>query len=393
MGIVEDELQGQTVFRDRPVLDFDWVPDQLPHRDEQLRMLTGYFRPVLEASAAQNVYVTGRVGTGKTAVSRKFAGELRKAVQDRGGRLDVQYVNCRSNAADALVLTHVLTSLDERYPAKGFSTNEMLRDLRRKLSARQSNLLLILDEADALLQKAGSDLVYQFTRFGQGEAKAPRVNLLLVSMRDDLLMQMDEAARSTFKRSNVLRLEPYTAEQLADILADRVRRGFVAGTVTDDVVELIADIAAEEGDARYAIELLEHAGRLADSEQSEWVQAEHVRAAKANTRSFVTESKLRPLPRHQLFVLVALSRRLRRTGNSYAVTGEVEDVYRIVAEEHAETARGHTQFWKYLKELEGAGWIRIKKSMGGTEGKTQRISLPDVPAKVLLDKLTAVLGE
>ena len=77
-----------------------------------------------------------------------------------------------------------------------------------------------------------------------------------------LIELMDEAARSSFKRSNVLRLPPYTAPQLMDILSERVRLGFHKGTVAPDAVELIADIAAEEGDARYAIELLEHAGRL-----------------------------------------------------------------------------------------------------------------------------------
>jgi archaeal cell division control protein 6 len=393
MGIVEDELAGPSVFKDRSVLDFDWVPSELPHRQEELRQLTATFKTILDGAGAQNVLVTGSVGTGKTVLSRKFSSEFKEACHKAGKRLAVEYVNCRSNAADALVLTKILTSFDERYPAKGFSTNEMLRDLRNTLTRRQSDLLLILDEADALLAKVGSDLVYQFTRFGQGDPKAPRVHLILISTREDLLLQMDEAARSTFKRSNVLRIEKYDQPQLVDILGHRVRLGFHKGTVDDEVVELIADIASEEGDARYAIEILEHAGRIADGERGQAIEGEHVRAAKANTRSFVTESKLRLLPVHQLYLLVALGRRLKRTRKAFATTGEVEDVYAVVCEEHGETARGHTQFWKYLKELETADWLRLKKSEGGQAGRTQLISLPDVPADVLLKKLDAVLGD
>ena len=47
----------------------------------------------------------------------------------------------------------------------------MLEVLRRQLQRREAHLLLVLDEADALLKKSGSNLIYSLTRFSDDIAK------------------------------------------------------------------------------------------------------------------------------------------------------------------------------------------------------------------------------
>jgi archaeal cell division control protein 6 len=205
---------------------------------------------------------------------------------------------------------------------------------------------------------------------------------------------LDASARSTLRRSNIVELPRYNAAQLKDILMERAKLAFHRHVLEEEVLELISEIAAEEGDARYAIELLDNAGRNADEEGSETVEAEHVRAAKANTKSFATVSKIQLLGRHHQLTLKGITRKLGRgKGRTYITTGEAEEIYGLVCEEHGETPRAHTQFWKYLKELETAGWIRLKLApRTGSSGNTQYISLPDVPAKVLLKKLDEALS-
>jgi len=64
-----------------------------------------------------------------------------------------------------MVLIGVLNHFDKRFPDRGFSVQEMLQILHKQLKRREAQLLLVLDEADALLKKSGPDLLYNLTRF------------------------------------------------------------------------------------------------------------------------------------------------------------------------------------------------------------------------------------
>ncbi len=388
---VENELAGPTVFKDRAKLDYDWVPDRLLHRDRELGQLAQLFRGVTEGSSGQRALVTGGVGTGKTALAKHFSRTFADTCRAKGVLVEHEWVNCRKNAAEGLVLLKLLQHFDKNYPTRGYSTHEMLNDLRKHIDRRNVHFIVLLDEADALLRKE-TDLAYALTRFDD-ERTIPKatLSLLLVSARDDLHDMLDAPTRSTVKRTNVVTLARYDAVQLQGILADRVALAFHKGTVDDEVVELIADIASEDGDARYAIELLEGAGRAADEDHDERVRSEHVRAVKAHTRSVVSEAKLGLLAPHPLYVLLGVARKLKRSKKTFLTTGEVEDAYRLIAEEFGDTARAHTQFWKYLKELETADWLRLKKTEPTAQGQTQHISLQDLPAAVLEEKLLAIL--
>ena len=48
-------------------------------------------------------------------------------------------------------------------------------------------------------------------------------------------------------------------------------------------------------------------------------------------------------------------------------------------------------FWNYLKDVESAGFINIKPSGKGHLGTTQLISLPDIPAEVVRNKVEEIL--
>lgn len=390
---VEDELAGPTVFKDRKVVDFDWVPPRLWHRDDELGQLSQLFRGVAEGSTSQRALITGDVGTGKTALAKFFCQRFQEAMRPKGVLVEYQWVNCRQNASEGLVLLQLLKKFDANYPERGYSTNEMINDLRKHIDRRGIHFVALLDEVDALVRKE-TDLVYALSRFDdQRTVRKPSLSLLLVSSKEgELFEMMDEATRSTVKQSNVVRLSKYKPKQLGDIVADRVSLGFHKGAVDDDVVDLIVDIAGPAGDARYAIELLETAGRAADEEHSDRVLPDHVRSAKAHTRSFVSADKLKRLGRQQLCVLLAVARKLKRSKKTYLTTGEAEDAYRLVAEEFGEPVRAHTQFWKYLKELETADWVSLKRTATTDEGQTQHISLEELPAPILAEKIEGLLA-
>lgn len=388
--IIEDELFSSSVIKDLHALDFDFVPEELPHRTEQLRKLAQMFKPLL-SDISQNAVIRGPIGTGKTVITKKFCNSLVTIARKQAKIIEYVHINCRKRSTDSMVLIGVLNHFDKRFPDRGFSVQEMLQILHKQLQRREAQLLLVLDEADALLKKSGSELLYNLTRFTDETMKTDNpISIIMVSQKD-VLLDLDSSALSTFKRSNTIILDRYTHDELYDITEQRVGLAFHNNTVSQESVDLIADIASEWGDARFAIELLWKAGMYADEKHVQLVVPEHVRAAKAETYSVVTETKLKNLEKHHLLTLLSIAKRLQKDDSAYAITSEVEKTYAITCEEYNEKPRAHTMFWNYLKEIENAGFISIKLSGKGHLGTTQMISLPDVPAEVLRDKLEGFL--
>ena len=388
--VIEDEMLSSSVVKNMNALDFDYIPEELPHRDEQLRFLAQMFKPALSC-ISQNVVIKGPVGTGKTVIAKKFCKSIVNIARKQGKIIEYVHINCRKRSTDAMALLGILNHFDSRFPDRGFSVQEMLEVLRKQLKKRDTQLLVVLDEADALLKKSGSNLIYALTRFSDelSRDKSP-VSLLLISQKDVLSM-LDSSALSTFKRSNIVHLNKYTRDELFDIVRQRVDLAFHRNTVNEECVDLIADIASEWGDARFSIELLWKAGIAADHQHVQMVVPEHVRAAKAETYSIVTESKLRNLERHQLLTLHAIAKRLKKDGTAYVNTGDAEKTYAITCEEYNEKPRTHTMFWNYLKDVESSGFISIKPSGKGHLGTTQLISLPDIPAEIVSNKVEELL--
>jgi cell division control protein 6 len=388
--IIEDELTTSSIISNLQALDFDFIPDELPHREEQLRFLARIYKSLLSANP-QNVFIKGPVGTGKTVLAKRFCTSFIKATRKQGVFIEYVHINCRRRSTDSLVLLGILNHFDPRFPDRGFSVQEMLQVLNKHLERKEAQLLLVLDEVDALLRKSGSSLIYNLTRFADEEIrKSNPISLILISQHD-IFSLLEPSVLSTFKRTNVINLDKYSRNELYDIVKQRVELAFHKNTVSNDSIELIADIASEWGDARFAIELLWKAGLYADKQKDPMLMPEHVRAAKAEVYPIITESKLLNLDKHQLLTLYAIAKRLHKDGSAYVTTGDVEKTYAITCEEYNEKPRAHTMFWNYLKDVENAGFINMKLSGKGQAGTTQLISLPDIPASILSERIEKIL--
>ena len=390
-GLEMFESYGRSVFENRQALSFDFVPPKLMHRENQLKRLATLFRPVIESNCSQTAFLFGLVGTGKTVTAKRFCLDLKDFAQKSNKAIDFVIVNCRQRNSEAAVMLHIINHFQPNFPDRGFSITEMIEILRKDLEKRKLHLLIVLDEADVLLRKSGSDIIYRLSRFAEeGMEGRQMISLMLISQRD-IFNLLDAASLSTFKRSNTVEFGKYGVDELEDITKQRVEIALHDGVIEDDSVRLIADASAEFGDARFAIEILEKSGMLADEEHSEMITPEHIRAAKAEAVSSITESKLVSLDTHLKIVLLAISRRLKK--EAYTTTGAAEEAYKIACEEFDEKPRAHTAFWGYLKDLDDLGLISARKSGEGVSGKTSIITIPDMPVKILEEKLTQLIGD
>jgi len=380
-----------SVFKDESKLDINYVPPRLPHRETQLKLLNQFFRFTLETPGkmTQRVLVVGKVGAGKTVLAQLFGHNISREAEKRGINLHYVHVNCRECKGSLfMVIQRVVLKFHPTYPKRGYSAEELLQTLMQILDDQKACLILTLDELDALIQNEGSDSLYSLTRVQEDrQTTAQRLSLIGIVRDTTLLNTLDASTRSTLQR-NIIQLEEYSQPQLSDILNDRVINAFRENTVHSQSVNLIAELAASEGgDARYAIELLWRAGKYADAEETREVQPEHVRKAAASVYPTIRKDTVSSLNMHQKLLLLGIARRFKQSGTADISMGEAEDAYAVVCEEYNEEKRGHTQLWKYVRELSALGIIKTDSSGAGQRGKTTLISLPRISAAELEKEL------
>ncbi len=373
-----------SIIRDGSVLDYAYVPKNLVHREEQISRLEMLFRPLAMDSRACSAFLTGGVGTGKTVTAKRFCSDMGEFLASKGRPVDTVYINCR-NVSEAGALLQLIRHYDKGFPERGFSSDEMARILSQHIASNSRGLVVILDEVDVLLKKGTTDIVYQLTRARTDQA-AP-VSLIMIS-QDSIEMLLDEASLSTFRRTNSVKFGRYSRTELKAIITERAELALIIGTYSDDSLELIAEHASEFGDARMAIELLDRAANIAEDDDGGEITTEHVRAAKAMIYSSVSESKLRDLDINRMIVLLATARAMKK--NLSIPSSTIEKTYAIVCEEYDVPARKHTQFWTYLQDLDKQGIIRIT-IINDSSGRTAMVSLPDIPSKVLAEKMENLL--
>ncbi len=391
----QNVAEHQSVFKDESKLDINYIPQTLIHRDKEQRLLFEFFSFILRCPdrMAQRVILTGDVGTGKTALAQHFGADITSQANRRGLKFRYVHVNCREfRGALQPILHKAVTAYRPNFPARGYGAEEILVALMQVLDEEEATMVLALDEFDSLIEKEGSDAVYKLTRLQEMRQGKPQRLSFIFIMRDlKATEQLDESAKSTLQRS-IIRLERYGKPQLIDILNARVALAFESGAVDEDVVDLVAELAySETGNARFGIELLWRAGKYADASEFNSVRAECVRSAVSAIVPTLRRSELASLGLHEKLFLLAVARYFKENEDAYVSIGEAEKAYAVVCEEYNEPPKSHTQIWTYVQYLSKLGALHAEVGTAENRGRTNRISLPSIPATELEEEMCASL--
>jgi len=385
--ILERQIHGKTVFKNRDALSPHYVPDHLPYREEQIEELTKTIAPVLSGKKPENVFIYGKTGTGKTSVAKFVARKVKEFAEKHGISVDVIYINCRMHNTRTNVFVKIAKELRQEENFLGLPTSYIYERILDEVRKRNLRLIIILDEIDML--KNIADTVYGLNR-ANDELENGSISLIGISNVLTLKDRLDARTKSTLCQKEMV-FPPYDAEGLRKILEDRAKIAFKDEAVDPAVIAKTAAFAARQsGDARYALQLLLRAGDVADEEGAEKVTVEHLEKAKEKVEEDIILDMVSQLPLNQKIVLLAIAQlaeknagmRLFGDGKPVLTSGEVYTAYTQLADKLGRDAVSDRWFREYISELAMYGLLHVEQAGKGFRGNTRLIRLKFDPEKI-----------
>jgi cell division control protein 6 len=370
------------IFRDREVLRHDYLPNRLPHREEQIRLLGETVAPSLRGSRSSNILIYGKTGTGKTAVTKYVLSRLEIKAKEFNAAVRFCHVNCRMAGSEYRVFASLCQNLGVEVPFTGLSVGEVFDRFRLSLEASGIIFIVALDEVDALIKDRGDGLLYELTRMNE---TLHRSKVSIVGISNDFRLKdfLDPRVLSSLSEEEVV-FRPYDAAELRNILLERSAQAFLGNVLSEGAVSLCAALAAaENGDARRALDLLRVAGEVAERRGATAVSEDNVREAEKHIEHDRVVEALRNLTLHSKLVVLSVYH-MGRANQGGVITGEIQDVYCELCQEIGVPTLTQRRLGTLVNELDSMGLLNAKVVSMGRYGRTKKIRL-DIPRSVIGD--------
>jgi len=380
-NIFQQHLRQNTVFADRTIITPHYTPNNLPFRDKQIGEITRILASSLHGKKPDNLFIYGKVGTGKTVTVKHVLLQLQEFIASNNSQVDFVYVNCSEHNSKYKVL---LKALGKFYPQSdfiGFSSAFVYEKLLAH-AGKGSQVIIALDEIDKVRDL--DELVYSLTRAND---ELQSGSIALIGISNNLFFKDRLGART---KSALLQHElvfpPYNAEELKQILEERTAGAFKPGAVEASAINLAAAMAAQEsGDARTAVMLMLRAGETADQDSLQKVSDIEVMKAKRKVEEEVILNMVATLPKQHQLVLYAVSLLTDSGKGMQKVTGlqeegvffsgDIYNEYKRISAGLKETIVSSRWFREYINELDTYGLLLTTASGKGVRGSTTLIKL------------------
>lgn len=368
--VFENFVKNTNLFKDREVLRHDYLPDKLPHRESQIRLLGGAVAPVLKDARCSNIFIYGKTGTGKTAVTKYVLSHLEAKAKEYGASVKFCYVNCRMASTEYRIFANLCQSVGLIVPFTGLSVGEVFDRFRMGLDTARNLFIVVLDEIDALIKNRGDGLLYELTRINETLDKS-RVSIIGISNDLRLKEFLDPRVFSSLSEEEMI-FRPYDASELQNILFERSKLSFNEGSLSKAALNVCSALAAaEHGDARRALDLLRVAGEVAERQGAQMVTEDHVKEAEKNIEHNRVVEALKDLPLHSKLVLLSIY----HLSKSSVTTGEIYDVYHKICNELGAGLLTQRRLGTLINELDVMGLLNAKVVSMGRYGRTKKIRL------------------
>ncbi|KAH0555636.1 hypothetical protein GP486_006421 [Trichoglossum hirsutum] len=333
------------------------VPATLPCREQEFATVYSHLEAAISDGSGSCIYISGTPGTGKTATVREVVSHLNDAVLN--DELD-DFIFVEINGMKVTDPHQSYSLLWEALKGDRVSPSHALDLLEREFgnpSPRRVPCVVLMDELDQLVTKNQS-VMYNF--FNWPGLSHSRLIVLAVANTMDLPERTLSNKISSRLGLTRITFPGYNHEQLMKIIQSRLE-GVPGNIVDSDAVQFASrKVAAVSGDARRALDICRRAVEIAELEgqnDNDSFPPTPSKRAKDDTsrrpnggdkmggrvtiatiKQAINEATtsplqqyLRSLPLSAKLCLAALVARVRRTGITESVMGDVIDEAKRIA--------------------------------------------------------------
>lgn len=372
----EKYLTKDPLFKNKSVLQSSYIPEEILHRENEINQIANILAPSLRIEKPSNTFIYGKTGTGKTLSVKYITEQINNVAIKKNIPILSIYVNCKlKKVADTeyRLMAHLCRELGKNIPPTGLPTDEIYKVFFNVIDSKKQIIILILDELDQLVKKAGDEILYNFTRVNS-DLKNAQISLIGVS--NDLLFadSLDPRIKSSLSEEEIV-FPPYNAMQLQQILKNRSLMAFKENSLGEGVIEKCSAYAARDhGDARRALELLRVAGELAERDNKLKVTMEFIDKAEEKIEKDKVIDIVDAQPKQFQVVLYSLLSLYNSKKNSQLFTGDVYDCYKKMCISTNLRPLTQRRVSDILGELDMMGIINARIISKGRHGRTREIS-------------------
>jgi cell division control protein 6 len=376
------------LIKDRKILDKEYIPDQLLHRDKEISEIVDIIAPSLSKDKPSNILIIGQTGTGKTAVVKYVGKELEEA--DKANNCRSIYVNCEVVDTPYSILyniaNQIITDPNRKIPFTGWSLEKIFNELANYIDEEDRIFLIVLDEIDMSFRKNGDDIFYYLTTINE-MLKKSRVSIIGITNNSMFAEKMlTPKIRSRLGEEKIV-FPPYSPDQLIDILRDRAKDAFYPDVLSDDVIPYCAAIAAQDsGDARKALDLLRVSADVAERNDDEKITKAHVDYARQKLELDAVYEVVRNLTEQSKIVLMSIIKTVPKSDSGSVTTGNVYATYVEISSAMGYNVLTQRMVANFISELDMLGIITARVKSFGRAGRTREIEKVPQPIVDILEK-------
>ena len=377
-NIFDSLSHDERIFKNREALSSTYIPKHFPHREEEIGNIANILKPALNGSRPSNILIYGQTGTGKTAVAKFICDQITAKANDEDKNIHSAYINCKQTNTTYSILSNIGKAYskewEEEIPIAGWRIDKVYAEVKQKAKENGGIVILVLDEIDALVTKAGDDILYHLTSLNS-DLENSKISIIGISNDVKFTSWLDPRVKSRLGEES-LAFAPYNAPQIEEILYERSKIAFKENVVEPLVVSYCSSKAAQEhGDVRKALDLLRISAELADREEREIVTARYVNLAQNVMENDQVKNIISTLPiqNKATFASIIVNQGSRKNGQQ--TTGEVYETYSRICNIFKLEILTQRRISNLISELDMQGLIHAKTVSLGRQGRTKYISL------------------